>query len=230
MSITTVAHSPSSSDARNRRPSALLRFVGVVAQPSTYRNLAYLLLGLPLGTIWFAAIVSGVSIAASMVVVALLGIPMFVGVWYLTRAFANVERVTANALLGEQLPIAPMHSPSGNVWVRLRSMTRDKDRWRELGYLLLRFPVGIATFSAAVTAISTPFLVAYAPFVARNDAQPFGDWALSSRMEDVASSAWAWFLIPLGVLLLIASFHLMNGMARACGRWATAWLAAPSSR
>jgi len=24
--------------------------------------------------------------------------------------------------------------------------------------------------------------------------------------------------------LLIGSFHLMNTMARACGRWATAWL------
>jgi hypothetical protein len=85
----------------------------------------------------------------------------------------------------------------------------------------------VATFTAAVTAIATPFLVAYAPIVARRDEQPFGDWALSSRMEDVASSSpWSWLLIPLGLAMLIASFHLMNAVARLCGRWANAWLAA----
>jgi hypothetical protein len=200
----------------------------VVAQGDSYRNIAFLLLGLPLGTVWFAVLVSGISVAASMLVVALLGIPMLVGLWYVTRAFANVERSVANALLDQRLPRAPMNAPHrGNLWVRLRKMTGDRDRWRELGYLMLRFPVGVATFTAAVTAIATPFLVAYAPIVARSDEQPFGDWALSSRMEDVASSSpWSWLLVPLGLVMLIASFHLMNAMARVCGRWANAWLTA----
>ena len=44
-------------------------------------------------------------------------------------------------------------------------------------------------------------------------------------MEDVASSSpWSWFLVPLGLAMLIVSFHLMNTLARACGRWTTAWL------
>ena len=55
-------------------------------------------------------------------------------------------------------------------------MTSDRSRWRELGYLVLRFPVGVATFTAAVTALTAPVMVAYAPFQARRVDHPFGDW------------------------------------------------------
>jgi hypothetical protein len=229
MNTTTISQDTNLSHSRQTDRTSLMRHIfGVVAQRQSYRNIGYLLLGLPLGTAWFAVLVSGYTTAVSMLVVALLGIPMLLGMWYVTRALANVERGTANALLGHHLPAAPMASPHrGNLWVRLRSMSRDRDRRRELGYLLLRFPVGIATFTAAVVALATPFIVAYAPFNVRYvDKHPFGDWALSSRMEDVASSPWAWFLVPAGVAMLIASFHLVNVLAKSCGRWTAAWLGA----
>ncbi|HEY7627115.1 MAG TPA: sensor domain-containing protein [Ilumatobacteraceae bacterium] len=161
------------------------------------------------------------SVGISMLTVALLGIPILLGVWYATRAFANIERATANVLLDQHLTPEPLNSNEpGNLWVRLRAMTRDRDRQRELGFLMLRFPAGIATFTAATTALATPFLVAYAPFVARfGGDHPFGDWAMSSRLEDIANSSWSWFLIPLGVILLFVSFHAMNALAKACGRW-----------
>jgi hypothetical protein len=226
MSITTLGRPASLPDSRTDGTSPLRRFLGVVAQPDSYRNIAFLLVGLPLGTVWFTVLITGVSVALSMLVVALIGIPMLLGVWYVTRAFANVERGVVNSLLAQQLPHSSMNATQrGNVWVRLRSMTRERDRWRELGYVMSRFPIGVATFTAAVTAVATPLMVAYAPIAARHDEEPFGDWALSSRMEDVASSSpWSWLLVPLGLVMLIASFHLMNALARICGRWATAWL------
>ena len=227
MSTTTISTSTTPPYAQpTNGTSPMRRIFGVVAQRQSYRNIGYLLLGLPLGTAWFTALISGYTTAISLLVVALLGVPMLWGMWYVTRSFANAERSTANALLGHHLSPAPVASPDrGNLWARLRSMSRDRDRWRELGYLLLRFPVGIATFTAAVTALATPVMVAYAPFNVRyvND-HPFGNWTLSSRMEDVAASSWSWFLVPLGAGMLIASFHLMNSLARACGRWTAAWL------
>jgi hypothetical protein len=227
MNTLAVPPTPTSLDAHSLEPtSPAQRFFGVVARPQSYRNIAYLLLGLPLGTAWFALLVSGVSVAISMLVVALLGIPMLVGIWYLTRALANVERAAANVLLDQDLVFAPMASGSrGNLWVRLRSLTTDRSRWREFGFLMLRFPAGVATFTVAVTALAAPVLVAYAPVAARtDDSHPFGDWALSARMESAASSPWSWLLVPLGLLLLFGSFHLMNVIARACGRWTAAWL------
>ncbi|MGZ4790934.1 MAG: sensor domain-containing protein, partial [Ilumatobacteraceae bacterium] len=154
-------------------------------------------------------------------------IPMLVGIWYLTRALANVERRTANVLLGRQLATAPMASPDrGNLWVRLRSMTNDRTRRRELGYLLLRFPAGIATFTMAVTALTTPIMVSYAPFAARYDhSHPFGNSSISSTISDVASSSpWSWLFVPAGLAMLIGAFHLLNSVTKACGRWTTKWL------
>jgi hypothetical protein len=209
-------------------PSALVRrCFGVVARPQTHRNIAFLLLGLPLGTVWFSLLVTGVSVGISMLAVALLGIPILLGVWYSTRAFANVERATANRLLDLRLAPAPMASGGhGNLWTRLRAMTVDRRRWTELGYLLARFPIGIATFTATAVALATPALVAYAPFAARHEQEPFGDWALSSTMEDVASTPlWSWFLVPLGAAMLVGSLHLLNKLAEACGRFAAAGLA-----
>jgi Putative sensor len=230
--ITWQETAPSDIGSGTNRTSPVRRFFSVVAQPQSYRNLGYLLLGLPLGTIWFSVLISAVSVGLSMLVVALLGIPLLLGTWYVIRAFANVERGTATALLGIRLAPAPMEAPHrGNLWVRLRSMSGDRDRWRELAYLVLRLPVGIATFTIAVTAVATPFLVASAPFTARygND-HPFGEWSQSSRVEDIAtSSPWSWFLVPLGLAMLFVSFHLMNLLARACGRWTEAWLGEKSS-
>lgn len=206
---------------RSSRTSPVRRFFGVITKPRSYKSIGYLLLGLPLGTAWFSVLISGLSVGISMLTVALLGIPILLALWYAVRLFANVERTAANVLLDQHLGLAPIASSErGNLWVRLRSMTGDRDRRREFAYLMLRFPVGIATFTAATTALATPFLVGYAPFVARYGGdQPFGDWAMSSRMEHIANSPWSWFLIPLGLGLLFVSFHAMNALAKVCGRW-----------
>ena len=165
---TTLTQPTNPSLTRPHHPTPLRRFLGVVIDPQSYRNIGYLLLGLLLGTVWFTVLISGVAIGISMLVVALLGIPILVGLWYATRLFANVERTTANVLLGQHLAHHPVATNDrGNLWVRLRSMTGDRDRWRELTFLVLRFPVGIATFTVATTALAAPAMVAYAPIAAR---------------------------------------------------------------
>lgn len=210
---------------RRQDPTLVRRTFGVVTDPQSYRNLAYLLVGLPLGTLWFSLLVTGAAIGISTLVLALLGIPVLIGCWYMTRSIANVERVTANTLLGQQLAPAPFDAPPGNPWARLRAMTADTSRWRELGFVLMRFPVGIATFTAAIALLTTSATLVYAPFYARYvDDHSFGDWTMSSRLEGMTGSTWSWLLVVLGALSLVASLHLMNALARACGRWTTAWL------
>ena len=215
--------------AQPRRDSSLLRrFVGVVAEPQSYRNLAYLLLGLPLGTLWFTLIVTGVSVSISMLVVALLGIPMLWGCGTPSAPSATSSAATSRSMLGVELRPAPMSSSAGgNVWRRLRVISGERDRWRELGYLMLRFPAGLATFTAAVTALTVPLTIAYAPFYARYVGDhSFGDWSQSERIDEISSgSPWSWLLVPLGLILLFVAFHAMNALARACGRWAESWLA-----
>ena len=226
MTSMTASHAvpPAEAAYRSPRTSPWRRFFDVVAQARSYRRIGFLLAGLPLGTAWFTALVAAVSTSVTMLVVGLVGIPMLWVTWLAVRAFANVERHATSVLLDRHLPAAPIEAGTGNVWARLRSFSRDRDRWNELAYLLLRFPAGIATFTIAVTVLATPVLLATAPLHARLDDHPFGDWAHSGDMERAATSPWAWLLVPLGVVLVFAAFHLLNRLAEWCGAWASAWL------
>jgi hypothetical protein len=200
------------------------RFFGVVGRAQSYRSIGYLLLGLVLACAWLTLLVTALSVALSLVVVALLGIPLLLGTWYAVRAFANVERGLANVLLAQQLRPAPMASRHrGNVWVRLVAMSRERSRWRELAYLFVRIPVGIATFVIAVVALAVPLAVVWAPIEARR-VDDFGTWSGSTELHDVLSSTWSWGLIPLGLGLLVISLHLLNALAARCGRWSAGWL------
>jgi hypothetical protein len=209
----------------SRRRSPRRRFFGVVGDGQSYRNIGYLLMGLVLATLWGVVVLSAVAVSLSLLVVALVGIPLLIGTWHLIRAFANVERGLANVLLGQDIRLAPMAATSrGNLWVRLVAMSRERARWRELAYLALRIPVGIATFAVAVVALGVPLALVWAPFHSlRTD--DFGDWSGSDELRDVASSwPWLWGLVPLGLGLLVVSIHLLNGFALRCGRWTASWL------
>jgi hypothetical protein len=210
----------------DRRISPARRLIGVVIDPDSYRNIAYLLMGLPLGTIWFTALVTGVVVGASMLVVALIGIPILLGMWLHDPSVRKRRARHGQRAAGPAPPIrthgvAPPRKPVGTA------PRHEPARWHEVGFLLLQFPAGIATFAAATAALSAPLWLAWAPFQARivND-HPFGNWAGSSRLEDLTSSPWSWLLVPLGLLLLLGSFHALNGLARACGRWTTSSLTA----
>ena len=214
---------PTDTHGASRR-SPMRRFLGVVAQPQSYRNIVYLLLGLALATAWSTLLVTALSVSLSMVVVALLGIPMLLGTWYIDP---GVRQRRARHRQRAARPAPPPGTDGaghrGNLWVRLVAMSRERSRWRELAYLFVRIPVGIATFAITVVALTVPLALIWTPIHARQ-VDDFGDWSGSSELHDVTSSFWSWGLIPLGLGVLIGSIHLLNALAGRCGRWSTAWL------
>jgi hypothetical protein len=192
-------------------------WLGVLTEPASYRNILYLLLGLPLGTLYFTVIVTGVSVGAGIMVVALLGIPMLIGLWYVNRAFMRVERGLANGLLGERIePVPPVPAWPGGFWSHFKAVMSDGYGWKGMLYLLLRFPVGIFTFTLAVTLVSTSLGLATAPA-----------WMWTSDeieinlfgMTTVDPYPWSFLLVPIGIVLTFVSLHLMNALAELCGRW-----------
>lgn len=197
------------------------RFFGVVTEAQTYLNVLYLLLGLPIGTLWFTLIVTLFTVSASLVVVALIGLPMLLMSWYTVHGLAVVERTVAVQLLRVDVaPLPPMPTGSTGLWQRLRHLSTDPRRWRELCYLLLRFPAGIATFTIAVTLPTVAAAVTYTPFYLWLDDDGWGEWPLSNTLESMGSTwPWSWVLVPAGALIAVGSLHVMNALARSCGRW-----------
>src|SRR6185369_3778579 len=80
----------------------------------------YVLVGLPLAMITFVVVVGGLSIGISLLVT-LIGFPVLVGTVYLSRGFAEVERVRTVSVL--RLP---------RVRVRYKKAAEGAGAWRRL--------------------------------------------------------------------------------------------------
>lgn len=202
--------------------NALRRYFGVAFEAQTYLNLAYLFAGLGLGTAYFVALVSVISVGGGLAIT-LVGLPLLVAAMYGWCALAGFERVQTNVLLGAGIP--PLRFKPGRAeywrWSRIKSRLGDPLTWRALAWLFVRFPHGIATFVIAAVLIGLPLQMIALPVLAPLNAGPnLGFWKLDTAWEG------ALLVLP-GILILPLSLRLLNLLAFASGRLAYVALASP---
>ncbi|MDX2379749.1 MAG: sensor domain-containing protein [Acidimicrobiia bacterium] len=188
---------------------------GVIAQPQSYLNLLYLLLGLPLGTLYFTVLVTGFSLGISLMLLALLGIPILIGLWYVVHAFMQLERAMAVGMVGASIePVAPLPAWPGGLWTHFKNFMGHTPTWKGIGFLLLRFPAGIATFTIAVTLVSVSLAMTFAPvYMWTSDNLTWGSITFDPFW-------WSFLLVPIGVVLVFVSLHIMDALATVCAQWA----------
>ncbi|MFI5620902.1 sensor histidine kinase [Streptomyces sp. NPDC051567] len=116
----------------------------------TWREFGYLMTGLPLSTVYFAAAVTGVSLGAGLLVT-FLGIPVLAGVLAMCRGFGQVERVRARALLrsGTADP-APVRAAKGGALGAMGAMLKSGSAWRHVLYSVIHFPWAVFGFCVAL--------------------------------------------------------------------------------
>jgi hypothetical protein len=200
------------------------RFFGVIARRQTWLNLAYLIIAFPLGLVYFVFIVTGMSIGLGLAIL-WVGIPILLivmGAWW---AFAALERLLARGLLGLDCGFnpRPWEAETGML-SKLRAHLTHGSTWRSLAFVLLKFPLGVASFAITVAVLATAQWLLFAPL-----------WMLSTQSGDdyrlwswQVDSAWeAAPLIPLGVLALFVGLHLLNGVATVWRYLADALLVEP---
>jgi Putative sensor len=185
-----------------------------VTSARSYGALTHHLLGLPLGIAYFTWLVTGLATGAGLAIT-VVGIPLLTLVFASVRPLLAGERAMSNALLGTEIPSAPL-APKAEGWLgRVKAYWTDSATWRGIGYLLARFPVGTFTFSVAVAAYSSALYLLAAPIVAPLDPMELGIWEPDTVAEGLA-------LVPLGATLLLASAWIseaMAAMSRALARW-----------
>ena len=104
------------------------------------------------------------------------------------------------------------------AWRGLKVHLASRLTWTGLLYLLLKFPVGIASFTIAVTLISVTFSLLGAPFYYWvDDGLDMGIWQVDMLWE-------ALILTLAGIPMVFISLHLMNGAAFLSGRLARVML------
>jgi hypothetical protein len=170
-----------------------------------WTSLTHHLLGLPLGTAYFIWLVTGLSTGLGLAIT-IIGIPLLTLVLAATRPLLMLERGLANALLGTDLPPVAV-APQGEGWFgRLKAYWTDGTTWRGVGYLLARFPIGVATFTIAVTAYSVALWCLAAPLLAPLDAMDLGFWEPDTVLEGL-------LFVPFGVVGLFTAGWITEGMA-----------------
>lgn len=224
----------------SRLPGPLARFLGVAVEERTYRNLLYLALAFPLGVTYFVVFTVLLSLGAGLLVV-LVGVPILLGTVGVALGLIELERRLAAVLLDLEF--------EGSVFPELddprsvaRSVFLDRTTWLGLVYLFSKFVLGMVAFVALVflasfsvafvfaplyyrhgnVGIHVPETVTLTPGVALGWGQASVEIVVPFTITSwLVQSVWeALLLSAIGLLLVVASLHAVNWMARGMG-WYT---------
>jgi len=131
----------------SRRPAATVLLTPFTRR--TWCEAGYALIGLPLGVAGFAFTVATLSFGLGNAFL-LIGLPLIAAGSIVARWFGVVDREVARRLLGVRVtePAPLQVLPGFFGW--MRSQLTDVVGWRARAYLLLRFPLSVASFVVAV--------------------------------------------------------------------------------
>ncbi|WP_079036350.1 sensor histidine kinase [Streptomyces silaceus] len=134
--------------------------------PHTWKELAYLLVNLPVGIVGFVYAVTALALGVGLTVT-VIGLPLLATGLLGARLFGRAERARARKLLGVRIDEpSPMPRPAGHGFLSwLWSSLKDSVGWRTLLYAFVRLPWGVLTF--AVVMVGFFVLWPVLPFIAR---------------------------------------------------------------
>ena len=202
------------------------RFVGAPLRSRTYRNLLYLLLAFPLGTVYFVGLVAGTAVGTGLLIT-WVGLPILVVTLAGAAAVAGVEAWLATRLVGVDAAVPALlrefdvHDgvtfPGDGFVDAIRRLLTAPSTWTGVVLLGYKFVIGIVSFVAVVTVGSITAALLAAPFVYDAPGSvPFrgvtgqyqvGSWVVSSLPEALAVAG-------VGVVALVVGLNLLNWLAR----------------
>ena len=126
-------------------PRPLPRLLTVFKERRTWGELLYALLGLPLGVAGFVFTVVTLAVSAGLLVT-FVGLPLLALTGLFSRYGGSVMRRLANRLTGSEVPAPEPFRGKPGVLGWISSCLSDGTAWRARLYLLLKLPLGIASF------------------------------------------------------------------------------------
>jgi len=191
----------------------LRRFFGVAMQGSTYLNLLYLLIMLPLGIIYFTVVVTGFSISISLLII-IIGILIAFLFLILVRGISTLHLHYASSLLGFELPPKVETTTAGKGFFdHMKNILSDAKTYTSMIYMFLELPLGIIYFTLIITFLSVSVSFIFSPIL----------WILNDEgILYFSGDNWIWdedfgntiFLSLIGIVLFFGTLHLGNLLAK----------------
>jgi signal transduction histidine kinase len=197
-----------------------------LVSPRTWLAMIHHLAGLFTGLAAVVVITTGLSLGFSLVVVALVGLPVLGVTLRMADGLASVERARFGFLLGVRIPAWPAGSRAGYRWgviPRWRMLT-ERATWGDIGYGLLRLPVSAVTATVSIGVWAVALVMLALPWY--NSSLPsggarFGETVLRGSPTMAVSAA-------IGLALLLAAPQLTRGLAVADAAMSRFLLGPPS--
>ena len=179
-------------------------------QPQTYRDLLFLVVGIPIAAVVFGVLVAGwTSIAVAG-----------------DHTRSSSRCCSGTAVSSACLPAAtrrwrdpssartsdpPTWSEGRGFWGRARAVFLDPSFWRQQAYLLLRMTIGFALGIAELSLIATAFGWITFPIWYRWVDTSYGSW-------DVDTLGRALLFVPAGIVALVAAAWAARGLGALSAR------------
>ncbi|BBA99453.1 putative two-component system sensor kinase [Actinacidiphila reveromycinica] len=145
--VPTMAYGIQPAEREHRLPTALR----APLEARTWRELAYLLLNLPMGVLGFVWTVTMLSLGAGLLVT-FVGLPVLVLALGGCRAVGYAERARARSLLWLDVEEpGPVRTRSRGFFPWLGGQLGSGVNWRHAIYCLLHFPWGVFSFCVSVS-------------------------------------------------------------------------------
>jgi hypothetical protein len=203
--------SPSQSATATAR-TALATALRPVVDAQTYKHVLYLALSFPLGLLYTVLLTVGFALGVALSVV-LVGVAVLVGTLFATRAVAAFEREQANALLDADLA-APddLDEDRQGVVGAVRARLEAGSTWRGLGFLVLKFPLGIAAFVLLVSTVGVALDLLFLPVAPEGVLETtISGWQVADAFRTDSQRLLA---VPLGAICAVVGLHLVDAFAR----------------
>lgn len=195
--------------------SALKNVFGVVVWPRTYGNMLYLLLAFPLGLIYFVLLTTGISLGIGLYLI-VVGLPLLVLMLMFWRQLVKLEQLQAKWLLRQEVRPEPIlrWTEARRAWPWFRARLSSNLTWKGLGFLFLKFPLGLGAFILLVVLLSVSLALVAAPLLQKHGLVNVDDVSLLVINSPLQGAG----IVLFGLLLLILSLHIFNGYAQVF-RW-----------
>ncbi len=186
---------------------ALRRFLRAPIELRSYGNLLFLALAFPTGLAYFIFLSVGLSVGLGLSIV-WIGLPILGLVLASSFGLSALERQLAIRLLGAEVPpMLPAPAPAEpGVWRRIRAFLANPVTWKGMGYLAIKFPLGLASFVLLVVSLAVAGALLATPFTY--------PWVPIYFLDRPVDNVWLALLLAVaGAALALVSFNLLNLLA-----------------
>lgn len=209
------------------RASMTARILAPLTSRWTYTRIAYLLISFALGVAYLPALIAG-SVTGGVLIWTWFGLAILIAVVLGARWAGDLEALLARRLVGIEIRRPPTwYERDVPLREQAKQILIDPSTWTGVIYLFSRFPLGIVALVTTSVAVALPVTLILAPaayegwgpfFGTGPDSVSEGWLDLLGWRIDTAEEAWA--VVPLGIVGLFVSLHLLNLEAWLLGQWA----------